>query len=342
MNLEQYAARERQKRLEFQRTLESKGGADGWEHIRRQCKEKGYYVIGNWFDKSSVGSVRIGVHGYVDPNDRMGYMHRHNFFELIYVYRGHFVNVFPDQTIRMQQGDLMLLNPNVLHAPYVEEDSDLVFNIFISNDMVREKIIPFQKDNALLISFFMDFLYWNSREKKFLYFTDNSPASIQIAETIIEEYNEQRPLYQNTMDACLALLFSQLSRDYCKNHSIDMLSKSRDTLSYEIISYISQNCSHITLDTLAEHFQYSPNYLSRLIRQSTGKTFIQLVSQHKLQRAAEFLITTDLSIGDIAQVAGFGDVSHFIKSFKKEYSLSPAQYRKNKKASSRPPDASKA
>ena len=186
----------------------------------------------------------------------------------------------------------------------------------------------------------MDFLYWNSQVKRFLHFTDTSPASTQLVENMIEEYSEQLPLFQNMTDAYLTLLLSQLSRDYCAKHSIDMLSKSRDTLSYEIISYISQHCSHITLESLAEHFQYSPNYLSRLIRQSTGKTFIQLVSQHKLQRAADFLKNTDMSIGDIAQIVGFGDPSHFIKSFKKEYDVSPAQFRKESEEELRIPASS--
>ena len=112
------------------------------------------------------------------------------------------------------------------------------------------------------------------------------------------------------------------------SHSIDVLPKNHHTLSYDIINYIGQNCRSITLDSLAKHFQYTPNYLSRLIRQSTGKTFSQIVSQQKLQRAVGFITSTDMPIVDIGQIVGFYDVSHFIRSFKKEYHLTPAEYRK--------------
>lgn len=328
MDLEAYATKEKQKRRDYGLERERQGKPRLWDHLIDQCKQNGYYVLGDGFSQSRKESIRVGVHGFTDVEDQKGYMHRHDYFEMIYVYRGGFVNVFPDHTVRMKQGDIMLLNPNILHAPYVERDDDIVFNIFISNAMIREKIIPLQKDNSLLISFFMEYLYFDSQDKKYLNFTDNSQDTIQLTEKMILEYIEQRPFYQNMTDAYLVLLFSQLSRDYYKNHSIDVLPKNHHTLSYDIINYIRQNCRSITLDALANHFQYSPNYLSRLIHQSTGKTFRQIVSQQKLQRAAGFLTSTDLSIVDIGQVVGFYDVSHFIRSFKKEYHLTPAEYRK--------------
>ncbi|EEG30767.1 transcriptional regulator, AraC family [[Clostridium] methylpentosum DSM 5476] len=328
MDLEAYATREKQKRRNFELELARQGKPRIWDQLIQQCKQNGYYVLGSGFSQSTKESIRVGVHGFTDVEDQKGYMHRHDYFEMIYVYRGGFVNVFPDHTVRMKQGDIMLLNPNILHAPYVERDDDIVFNIFISNPMIREKIIPLQKDNSLLISFFMEYLYFDSQDKKYLNFTDNSPDSILLTEKMIEEYIEQRPFYQNMTDAYLVLLFSQLSRDYYKNHSIDVLPKNHHTLSYDIINYIGQNCRSITLDSLAKHFQYTPNYLSRLIRQSTGKTFSQIVSQQKLQRAAGFITSTDMPIVDIGQIVGFYDVSHFIRSFKKEYHLTPAEYRK--------------
>ena len=213
----------------------------------------------------------------------------------------------------------------------MEQDSDIVFNIFISNAMVREKIIPQQKNNTLLLAFFMDYLYRDSKKKQFLHFQAPSPSTIQTVENMIEECIKQRLFYQNMADAALMMLLSQLSRDYYSSHTINPFKRSTDTLCYEIITYIAQNCSHITLKSLAERFQYTPAYLSRLIRQKTSKTFIQLVVKHKLQRAAEFLTETDMTITDIAQATGFGDIPHFIKIFKKEYNVTPTEYRKTHK-----------
>lgn len=328
MNLAEYATQKSREKEEREIERARKGLPSKWDDIRKQCSQKGYFSFGPRSGDFLPPFVKIGVHGYPDVNDQMGYMHRHNYFEMIYVYRGNFVNVFPDKKIRMQQGEIMLLNPNVLHAPYVEQKTDQVFNIFISNSMVREKIIPLQKDNTLLLSFFMDVLYRGNEDKRFLYFTNNSPFSIQLMESMLKECIDQRPLYQNIVDTYLILLLTYLTRDYCNHHSISPLGESKDSLCYEIISYIGQNCDHVTLKSLAEHFQYTPNYLSRLIRQKTGKTFIQLVTKHKLQRAEEFLNSTNMSITDIASATGFRDVPHFIRCFKKEFDLTPSQYRK--------------
>jgi AraC-like DNA-binding protein len=52
------------------------------------------------------------------------------------------------------------------------------------------------------------------------------------------------------------------------------------------------------------------------------------LKQRKLDRALHQLISSDLSINQIAFECGFEDCSHFIRAFKEQYQSTPLQYRK--------------
>ena len=97
---------------------------------------------------------------------------------------------------------------------------------------------------------------------------------------------------------------------------------------YDIISFIGQNCRDVSLQTLSDHFAYTPNHISRLIRQKTGKTFVQIANQARLLRAASDLTATTAPIDDIAQATGFGSAAYFIRCFRREYGVTPTEYRR--------------
>ena len=58
-----------------------------------------------------------------------------------------------------------------------------------------------------------------------------------------------------------------------------------------------------------------------------GTPFIEYVNTLKVEKACELLVTTNLSIIDIAMSVGFDDQSYFTKLFKKDTSMTPKQYR---------------
>jgi AraC-like DNA-binding protein len=297
--------------------------------IKQECAEKGHWVVGSDPPKGQDSLIRISMHGPPAAFDREGYMHCHNYFEMIYVYRGHFINLFPDKKICMNQGDIMILNPNVLHCPYVEDEESAVFNLRISNSLIEKSFIPSLKDNQLFMSFFFDYLYRNSETKKMLYFMNNSGTILHPLECMILEYFNNERFVQNITESLLMIVFSLLSRQYEQEHDINNKKSHMDLLVYEIISYINENCTMLTLESLSVHFQYSPSYLSRIIKKATGKTFVSILSDAKLQRAADYLVSTQMSSAEISELCGFSDYTHFGKSFKAKFQKTPSQYRRD-------------
>ncbi|MEA4890032.1 MAG: AraC family transcriptional regulator [Clostridiaceae bacterium] len=98
----------------------------------------------------------------------------------------------------------------------------------------------------------------------------------------------------------------------------------------DVTVYIEQHLGEsISLDYLADLYQISANYLSRLFKEETGVNFTDYVNRSKLNRAAELLNNSTKNIDEIAETTGFNSSAYFIKKFKQEYGITPKKYRMN-------------
>lgn len=99
-------------------------------------------------------------------------------------------------------------------------------------------------------------------------------------------------------------------------------------LAVDIMRFINQAYPNVCLDTLAQQFNYHPNYISSLIAQRTGCGFAKYLQTLRLERALTLLRTTDKSIQHIARDIGYQDVRYFNKIFKARYGTTPFRFRK--------------
>lgn len=83
----------------------------------------------------------------------------------------------------------------------------------------------------------------------------------------------------------------------------------------------------ITLADVAGELGISPHNVTRLLKKHTGKTFMQLVTERRLQRAQELLASTNMRIADIGAAVGFEDNAYFARRFKQYLLMSPRAYR---------------
>ena len=85
--------------------------------------------------------------------------------------------------------------------------------------------------------------------------------------------------------------------------------------------------AHHDIAFYASTLHISPVYLSRVVRQVTGRTVIDYVNQHLLMEASFLLRTSRLSIAQIADRLHFADAASFSKFFSRTKGLSPREYR---------------
>ncbi|AYD04885.1 AraC family transcriptional regulator [Neorhizobium sp. NCHU2750] len=84
-----------------------------------------------------------------------------------------------------------------------------------------------------------------------------------------------------------------------------------------------------SLDELAQEIGLSQRQFFRAFKQSTGKTPHAYMLEHRLERAADLLRTTDRLAIDIALECGFASPSHFTTVFRNAFATSPIEFRRN-------------
>lgn len=266
----------------------------------------------------------------------LDFFHHHDFFELIYMYRGGSIQYFKDKELEMKQHDILILNPNTVHAPYTTREGDCLFNIIISKALFEQSMMSLLYDNHMFTGFIADSIFHVSTASEYLYFpSENNSMSSDltfIMENIIAEYINKKEGYQNLMKAWLVLLFLNLSRTHSQLHPLKPGEFDNRGVIAEIISYTNANIADVSLKKLSEQFNYSPEYLSRIIKQNTGQSFTEIVKRFKMEKAKYYLETSDLPISAIMNLSGFQSTNYFYKVFKQYNGISPSAYRKEMRA----------
>ena len=119
------------------------------------------------------------------------------------------------------------------------------------------------------------------------------------------------------------IFFIKLVRDF--DYETNGQTSRQDTEILEILKYLETNIDDISLSALARKFNYSPNYLSTLLKKKTGKSYSEIILEKRLNKARVLLTTTDMNINEIAAQSGFNNPTFFYKKYKEKFKRFPSQ-----------------
>ena len=127
----------------------------------------------------------------------------------------------------------------------------------------------------------------------------------------------------------LSGLISQVLAECLRCLKLNALNR-RDSVFDDVFEYIHENCHRrLTNKEIAETFGYNPNYISDLLKISTGLSLHRYLLNVRIEKAIELLESGDRAVGMIAEECGFYDIYHFSKAFKTATGVSPTKYRKS-------------
>jgi AraC-like DNA-binding protein len=265
---------------------------------------------------------------YVDHNIRIGpytmaQNHSHNSYEIYYLRSGERYYFIKDRSYHVRKGDLVLIQPNVLHKTMQSEFPNherILINFresFISG--IHQEIVP-------------DLLRVFDEEPVI------RPDSLELAmielimDKMMREQKHAEPGAVGYSKLLLAELLLLLYRHVQQTDSPSLPAEHPTTLHRKVsdmVKYINEHFhEHLSLKGLAEHFHISSYYLCRIYKEVTGFTVIEYVNQLRVQEAQKLLKTTRYSVTDITEKVGFESSTHFGRIFKSLCGLSPLQYRK--------------
>ena len=106
-------------------------------------------------------------------------------------------------------------------------------------------------------------------------------------------------------------------------------------LSNAAMAFLRENYEKddLSLEALCQHLHVSPSYFSSVFKKETRKTFHQVLTELRMDRAMQLLSQSDLPTARVAQAVGLPDPSYFSYCFKKHFGFSPSRARKRQEVS---------
>lgn len=95
------------------------------------------------------------------------------------------------------------------------------------------------------------------------------------------------------------------------------------------VEFIRKNFAEpLSLEQVAAQVYLNPEYFSRAFKEEMGQTFVNYLTDVRMQRSVQLLENTALRVQNVAQSVGYSNVSYFSTIFKKKYGMSPYEYRR--------------
>lgn len=111
-----------------------------------------------------------------------------------------------------------------------------------------------------------------------------------------------------------------------KKHYLE--AEDENKVSDKVKELVEQNLSdpEFDLDDVAGQVFLSPNYLRQLFKRETGMTFIEYLTNERMEYAKRLLGKGNAKVGDVAEKVGYLDSRYFSVSFKKRFGQTPSEY----------------
>lgn len=250
--------------------------------------------------------------------------HTHDYVEVIYMCSGETTHIVGGKTIKLRQGDLLFLNQSATHEVHQAGERDIAVNFIVLPEFFSAPLSMIGEEPTPLRNFLVDCLCNQNSGAGYLYFDISQVKPIQnllenLLWILIQETPNKRKISQMTM----ALVFMQLLAHTETLASADP----EDALVWQVLRYVEKNYVSGSFAELADSLHYDQSWLSRQIKQQTGKTYTQLVQETRLAQAAYLLRNTEKNVADIAVAVGYENISYFHRIFADTYGKSPKHYR---------------
>jgi two-component system response regulator YesN len=105
-------------------------------------------------------------------------------------------------------------------------------------------------------------------------------------------------------------------------------SREKESIARTLRDYLDAHYTEeISLNDLARQYSYSPSHLIRSFHQAYGASPMQYLKKLRIEHASQLLLHSDATIQSVGEMVGLRIPSYFIRVFKQEIGITPAQYR---------------
>lgn len=250
--------------------------------------------------------------------------HSHDFLEIAFIVSGSGRYRIEGKVYDVCEGDLLIINPHVLHQGLVCNPENAATEFFVGASDIGLRNLP---PNTLPVPAKGPVLHTSGEFRQKL---ARICASME-AENAVCWQGRYFMMKAYLMQMLLLIVRQQTDPlEVKKGQAFE--SFGRKYVVERVIDYFEDHYAEkISLDDIAENMYLSPFYISRIFKSEIGDTPIHYLINIRLERAKELLESGSAeSIQEVAAQVGYDDVYHFSKLFKKRYGIPPSQVRKKR------------
>lgn len=248
--------------------------------------------------------------------------HSHDFLEIAYIMSGSGRYRIEDRIYDVGEGDLLIINPHVLHQGLVIKPENAATEFFVGASDIRFKGLP---ENAMPLPDKEPVIHTSGEFRQKI---ARICASMEAENAVC--WQGRYSMMKAYLMQMLLLIVRQQMEPLKVNKGQAFESFGRKYVVEQVISYFEDHYAEkISLDGIAENMYLSPFYISRIFKSEIGDTPIHYLINIRLERAKELLESGFAgSVQEVAAQVGYDDVYHFSKLFKKRYGFPPSQARR--------------
>ena len=251
----------------------------------------------------------------------MKMQHYHDSYELYLQTAGERTLLLNDLRYTLRLGDLYFLKPFELH--YTKSYESSYYERYLMN-IPASCLSPILTESEAAALF-------GSLDSCVLHLDEKQTAEILDYFRKAEDYGHRKGFLTEKLLCSTVLQTLVFVSELLKQEEISE-GLSTERIPEEIVSAIRFINRHynepVRLEQAAERAHMSRYHFCRIFHSATGATFLEYLYNVRLAKAHQLLLSSDLSLNEIAARCGFSSTSHLTRIFKNAYGIPPREFRK--------------
>ena len=259
---------------------------------------------------------------YSDTDIKNVQIHSHNYYELYFFIKGNVLIDISGNTLPLKSGDVVIIPPKTKHRLTVQSQTMPYqrFILWISEEFYNQ---------LLTISPDFDYLFHKPEHtQNYIYHFDIisfNTIQVKIIE-LLEEMHAFRFGNDALISSCINSLIMTISRMIYESEN-QVITKENPSLYQNILKYIETHINEdISLDSIANSFYVSKYHIAHTFKNQMGLSIHQYALKKRLS-LCKAAIASGSNISTAFLECGFRDYSSFYRAFKKEFGISPKEFK---------------